>query len=54
MSLGWRARDAIIRDSANQAFQIKQQRNTARSAAADYSSQLNQYKSDRKIQNPGQ
>ena len=45
MSLGWRARDAIIRDSASQAFQIKQQRNTARSAAADYSAQLNQYKS---------
>ena len=30
MSLGWRARDAIIRDSAAQAFQLKAQRNQAR------------------------
>lgn len=45
MSLGWRARDAIIRDSAQQAFQLKDQRNQARSVARDYSGEIERYKS---------
>ena len=45
MALGWRARDAIIRDSAAQAFQLKAQRNEARSVARDYSGEIERYKS---------
>ena len=44
LSLGWRARDAIIRDSAAQAFQLKAQRNQARSVARDYSGEIERYK----------
>ena len=44
MSLGWRARDAIIRDSAQQAFALKEQRNSARSDANNYSSQIEDFK----------
>tara|TARA_B100000085_G_scaffold144188_1_gene131159 strand:+ start:1173 stop:1901 length:729 start_codon:yes stop_codon:yes gene_type:complete len=44
MSLGWRARDAIIRDSAAQAFQLKDQRNEAREASDDYKSQIDDLK----------
>lgn len=36
MALGWRARDAIIRDSAAQAFALKSQRNQARDDSASY------------------
>lgn len=43
MSLGYRARDAIIRDSAAQAFQLKDQRNQARSDASQYESQISDY-----------
>lgn len=39
MSLGWRARDAIIRDTASQAEGLKQQRNAAQSEASSLRSQ---------------
>ncbi|HAX05196.1 MAG TPA: hypothetical protein DCX77_05910 [Acidimicrobiaceae bacterium] len=39
MSLGYRARDAIIRDTASQAEGLKQQRNAAQSQAASLRSQ---------------
>ena len=45
LALGHRARDAIIRDSAQQAFQLKDQRNEARSVARDYSGEIERYKS---------
>lgn len=40
LGLGWRARDAIIRDSASQAYQLKEQRNSARDTSSAYQSQV--------------
>lgn len=49
MSLGWRARDAIISDTASQAEGLKQQRNQAQADVsalrAEYQGQIDDYKS---------
>lgn len=43
LSLGWRARDAIIADTAAQAQELKQQRNTARSSNDTYQAEIADY-----------
>ena len=45
MSLGYRARDAIISDTARQAEGLKQQRNQAQSASQAYQAQIDEYNS---------
>lgn len=43
MSLGWRARDAIIADTAAQAEGLKQQRNQAQSDNTNYQNEISNY-----------